>query len=82
MTNACVVTVLVVGQTDPEDEPYVAPDIPYTDVVKKQAFIWVSLTLAFALLMTMCILCRMDPDKSQDTLLYAKFLAEVDKKSR
>jgi hypothetical protein len=49
--------------------------------VGKQAYIWVSVSLAFFLLMTMCILCRMDPDKSQDTLLYAKFIAITEKKN-
>jgi hypothetical protein len=51
-----------------------------SNVVKNQAYIWVSFFLAFALLMTLCVLCQMDPDKSQDSLLYAKFIANTDKK--
>jgi hypothetical protein len=48
--------------------------VPAYKVVGTQAAIWTSLSLIFILLLTMCIMCRMDPDRSQDTIIYAKFI--------
>ena len=79
---ALLLVCLAQAQTGGESFPtnaYISV-VPQADVVAKQAYIWVSVTLAFFLLMTLCVLCRMDPDKSQDTLLYAKFIANTDKK--
>jgi len=50
-----------------------------SDIVAKQAAIWVSIGLVFILLLTMCIMCRMDPDRSQDTIIYAKFIGNFEK---
>jgi ABC-type transport system involved in cytochrome c biogenesis permease subunit len=53
--------------------------VPGSYVAQQMAFILVPLTLAFVLLLACCCLCRMDPDKSQDTMLYAKFIVVDDK---
>jgi len=65
-----------------EDYPYVYTPVlvPGSYLVQQMAFTLVPLTLAFILLLTCCCLCRMDPDKSQDTMLYAKFIANTDAK--
>ena len=52
----------------------------YSKVVAVQAFIWVPILL---IIITGCIVCfmlRMDADKHKDTLVYAKFLANVKEK--
>jgi hypothetical protein len=46
------------------------------------AFILVPLTLTFALILTCCCLCNMDPDKSKDTMIYAKFIVQGDNKNK
>lgn len=63
-----------------ESHVNVLTQVPGGALVVKMAFTFVSLGLTFILLMTCCCLCRMDPDKSQDTMLYAKFIANTDKK--
>jgi hypothetical protein len=55
-------------------DPVILSTIPAYKVVGTQAAIWTSLSLIFILLLTMCVMCRMDPDRSQDTIIYAKFI--------
>jgi len=54
--------------------------VPGSYLAKTMAYTLVPLTLAFVLLLVCCCICRMDPDKSQDTMLYAKFIANTDAK--
>lgn len=64
---------------------YVTPPlqmIPGSYIAQQMAFILVPLALAFILLLACCCLCRMDPDKSQDTMLYAKFIVNTDAKNK
>ena len=60
-------------------EALVGAVVPAYKVVGTQAAIWTVLGLAFILLLTMCIMCRMDPDRSQDTIIYAKFIGQFEK---
>merc|ERR1712150_104409 len=61
-------------------DPQLPPTtIPAAEIVGKQAAIWVSIGLVLILTLTMCIMCRMDPDRSQDTIIYAKFIGNFEK---
>lgn len=46
-------------------------------LVSTQAFIWIPIILTLILASTVCFMMDMDADKHKDTLLYAKFLANV-----
>ena len=56
--------------------------VPGSYIAMQMAYTLVPLTLAFVLLLVCCCICRMDPDKSQDTMLYAKFIANTDAKNK
>ncbi len=49
----------------------------YGDLVAVQAFIWVPILLVIITGCTVCFMMSMDADKYKDTLVYAKFLANV-----
>ena len=49
----------------------------YSKLVAVQAFIWVPILLIIITGYTLCFMMRMDADKAKDTLVYAKFLANV-----
>lgn len=51
-------------------------------MVAKQAAIWISVIMLLILVYTVCFFMDMDADKNKDTLLYAKFLANVKDKWR
>jgi hypothetical protein len=59
------------------------PNKPYTEapafsyIVSLQAAIWVVVTLVIVLFFTLRAMLAMDDNKEQDTILYAKFLANV-----
>lgn len=46
-------------------------------MVGTQAFIWIPIILTIVLASVICFMMDMDADKHKDTLLYAKFLANV-----
>ncbi len=46
-------------------------------MVGTQAFIWIPVVLTLVLGCVVCFMLDMDRDKAKDTLLYAKFLANV-----
>ena len=47
------------------------------DLVAVQAFFWVPVMLIIVTGCTVCFMMSMDADKHKDTLVYAKFLANV-----
>ena len=49
----------------------------YSVILAWQYFIWVSILLVIATGCIVCFMVRMDADKHKDTLVYAKFLANV-----
>ncbi len=49
----------------------------YANLVAVQAFIWVPILLILTVGCTVCMMTGMDKDKHKDTLIYAKFLANV-----
>jgi hypothetical protein len=51
--------------------------IQYSNLVAVQAFIWIPILLIITVGCTVCTMISMDADKSKDTLVYAKFLANV-----
>jgi hypothetical protein len=59
------------------------PNAPYTEgpvvarIVALQSAIWVAVGLAVVLFFTLQAMLNMDANKEQDTILYAKFLANV-----
>ena len=58
--------------------PYVMSTMQdYSQVIAFQAFIWVSILLVIVTGCIVCMMLRMDADKHKDTLVYAKFLANV-----
>lgn len=48
-----------------------------SNLVAVQAFIWIPILLIIITGCTVCTMMSMDADKSKDTLVYAKFLANV-----
>jgi hypothetical protein len=57
-------------------EPYTkTPAVSY--IVSLQSAIWVTVGLVVVLFFTLQAMLRMDDNKEQDTILYAKFLANV-----
>jgi len=49
----------------------------YSNLVAVQAFIWIPILLIIITGCAVCTMMSMDADKSKDTLVYAKFLANV-----
>jgi len=49
-------------------------------MVGTQAFIWIPIILIITTGCVVCFMMDMDADKTKDTLLYAKFLANVKEK--
>ena len=49
----------------------------YANLVAVQAFIWVPIMLIIVTGVTVCMMSGMDKDRHKDTLIYAKFLANV-----
>lgn len=65
----------VLSNTEQKVGVYANP--PVSNIVAVQSAIWVTVGLVVVLFFTLRAMLSMDDNKEQDTILYAKFLANV-----